>query len=90
MDVITMATDAYIAQMQKIDSIADAVSKKTYQPLSEQWLDVSEACLALKISKRTLQSYRDNKVLPYSQISGKIYFKVADIQALLEKNYNTK
>ena len=92
MEVITMASDAYNALMKKIDGIADAVSKAKFndQPLAERWLDVQEACFALKISKRTLQAYRDNKVLPYSQIAGKIYFKANDIQEHLEKHYNKK
>lgn len=55
--------------------------------LSEAWLDVQETCLALKISKRTLQTYRDNKVLPFSQIGGKIYFKSTDIEAHLNSHY---
>jgi len=92
MEVITMSSDAYNALMKKIDSIADAVSKAKFndQPLAERWLDVQETCFALKISKRTLQAYRDNKVLPYSQISGKIYFKATDIQEHLDKHYNKK
>jgi len=92
MEVITMTADAYIALVKKIDRIADAVSKAKFndQPLDERWLDIQETCFALKISKRTLQAYRDNDVLPFSQIAGKIYFKAADIQAHLEKHYNKK
>jgi len=55
--------------------------------LSERWLDIQEVCLQLKISKRTLQSYRDERILSFSQIAGKIYFKASDIEALLEKHY---
>ncbi len=89
MEVITMSSDAYNALMQKIDSIHTVVSKAkfTNQPLEERWLDVQEACMALKISKRTLQAYRDRRILPYSQIAGKIYFKAADIQEHLDRHY---
>lgn len=89
MDVIVISSDAYRDLVSKIDSIAHAVNKAKFNndPLDEKWLDVQETCLALKISKRTLQAYRDNRVLPYSQISGKIYFKAKDIQQYLENNY---
>lgn len=56
-------------------------------PFSERWLDNQEVCLILKISKRTLQNYRDNGVLPFSQIGNKIYYKSSDIEKHLEKNY---
>jgi len=89
MEVIVISSDAYRELVSKIDNIALAVSKASFsdQPLAERWLDVQETCMALKISKRTLQVYRDNKILPFSQIAGKIYFKAKDIQAHLENNY---
>ncbi|TSA33571.1 MAG: DNA-binding protein, partial [Porphyromonadaceae bacterium] len=32
----------------------------------------------LKISSRTLQSYRDNGILPFSKMGGKVFFKRSD------------
>lgn len=34
----------------------------------EQWLGNEDVCVLLQISPRTLQSYRDNGMLPFSQI----------------------
>ena len=88
MQVITMTTEAYMLLISKIDAIADTMTRKAKQnPLNETWIDIQEACQLLKISKRTLQSYRDNGILPYSQISGKIYFKASDIEKHLENHY---
>lgn len=89
MEVITITSDAYKALVNKIDSINEVVNKMKYidTPLNERWLDIQEACFALKVSKRTLQAYRDKQVLPYSKFEGKIYFKVADIEKHLEKHY---
>lgn len=71
-----------------ISEINKALSQFNKQPtLSEKWFDNQEVCLLLKISTRTLQSYRDNNVLPFSQIAGKIYYKAVDIEAHLEKHY---
>ncbi|MBP7497441.1 MAG: helix-turn-helix domain-containing protein [Bacteroidales bacterium] len=52
-----------------------------------EWLDASEVCQMLKISKRCLQNYRLKKILKYSRIGGKIYFKKKDLEELLENNY---
>lgn len=42
-------------------------------------------CLALNISKRALQTYRDNGLIPYSNIGGKFFYKEVDIQQILEE-----
>jgi hypothetical protein len=88
MEVITVEVRAYKELLQTISEIKSAVdSKNRSQPLSERWLDISETCILLKISKRTLQSYRDNKILSFSQIGGKIYFRASDIESLLNSHY---
>lgn len=48
-----------------------------------QWLDNGEVCRLLNISKRTLQTYRDNGILPYSQINHKMFYRSSDIEMLL-------
>ncbi|MFA6923838.1 MAG: helix-turn-helix domain-containing protein [Bacteroidales bacterium] len=88
MEVITIQSEAFQQIISKIESIGNEfVKQKRTQPLSDIWLDVQEACQLLKISKRTLQSYRDNGVLPFSQIAGKIYFKATDIEKHLQNHY---
>ena len=88
MELKFISEDAYIQLINKLNDIKeDLQTKDVKSPLKDIWLDIQEVCAILKVSKRTLQNYRDNKVLSYSQISGKIYFKAADIQNHLEKNY---
>lgn len=50
---------------------------------TEKWLDNSEVCGLLQISQRTLQSYRDNGTLPFSQIGRKCYYKTSDVEQVL-------
>ena len=45
----------------------------------------AEVCGLLQISQRTLQSYRDDGTLPYSQIGRKCYYKTSDVEALLNQ-----
>jgi len=89
MEVITLQSEAFnqiISKIESIDKKIEAQARK--QPLSEPWLDIQEACQLLKISKRTLQYYRDNGILPFSQVAGKIYFRASDIEEHLQKHYN--
>lgn len=66
---------------------------KKYTPIfkEEKWLDNQEVCLMLDITKRSLQTYKDKGLLPYSKLNRKNYFKLSDVQALLEAGqpYNT-
>lgn len=51
------------------------------------WLTGDEICKLLRVSKRTLQNYRDKRVIPFSQIGRKIYYKYTDITDYLELHY---
>lgn len=54
---------------------------------TEEWLGGHEVCRMLKISQRTLQTYRDTRVLPYSSIRGKFFYSKKDIDELMRGNY---
>lgn len=52
-----------------------------------KWLTIDQVCSLLGISKRTLQSKRDRKEIPFCQISRKILFKSSDVDEYLERHY---
>ena len=62
---------------------------QTHKPLfdGEHYLTGKEVCERLYISPRTLQYYRDRKIIPYTQFAGKILYKASDLIKLLEENY---
>jgi uncharacterized protein with HEPN domain len=51
-----------------------------------KYLDNQDVCLLLNISPRTLQTYRDKRILPYTQIDRKCYYKLEDVNLFIEKN----
>ena len=53
-------------------------------PAREDELDGADVCEKLGISKRTLQTYRDRGLLPYSQINHKIYYRTEDVEVFVE------
>ena len=88
METASISTEKYSEIINRLDKLSKQIEGKiSVNPLPERWLDIQEACTVLNISKRTLQTYRDTGILPYSQIGSKIYYKAADIQAHLEKHY---
>ncbi|MFC4677005.1 helix-turn-helix domain-containing protein [Dysgonomonas termitidis] len=60
---------------------------KTHKPLfdGERYLTSEELCSILKISRRTLQDYRSNGILPFIQLPGKVLFRESDIKNVLEE-----
>lgn len=65
-----------------------ALKKSRLDSFKETWIDGQDVMHTMHISKRTLQTLRDNGTLPFSRINGKFYYKVADIENLLESNYS--
>lgn len=55
-------------------------------PASDRWLTQEEVCKALRLTKRTLQYYRQTGVVPYTAIGNKIFFREADIHRILSDN----
>jgi len=90
MEVITITSEAFQQLVTRLDSLENYfkhVARK--QPMSEVWLDIQETCKLLKVSKRTLQGYRDEGFLSYSQVKGKIYISASAIEEHL-KNHTRK
>lgn len=89
MQVITIQSEAFQEIVTKLDGILAKVNEeKSKQPLTDIWLDNQQVCELLKISVRTLQTYRDEGVLTFSQIGSKIYYRASDIEAHLNKHLN--
>lgn len=63
---------------------------QTHRPLfgGEIYLTGREVCERLFVSPRTLQDYRDKSIIPYTQIAGKILYRLSDINRILEDNYS--
>lgn len=54
------------------------------------FFDNGEFMKLMNISKRTAQEWRNKKIIEFSQVGNKIYYRLSDIQKLLNDNYNSK
>lgn len=87
---MTGIIDLLLALSQEIKDLKtriDLLQQSRAEVLKDAWIDNQDVLQTLHISKRTLQTFRDNGTLPYSKIKGKFYYKVADIEQLLQDNY---
>ena len=75
-----------LSEFAKFINRVDALCEKHEKKETIEWLDSQDVCQILNIKPRTLQSYRDNGKLGFSQIEGKIFYRNEDVQKLLDKN----
>lgn len=87
MEAIIITKDQFSDLMSKLDTIQSQLSSKT-DPKKETFLDNQEFLLLMKISKRTAQTWRDEGKISFSQVGSKIYYKLSDVEKLLQEHYN--
>ena len=81
MEIIAIEKKTFEQMMQAFEGFVNQVKNLCGNNWeSEQWLNNREVCGLLGISQRTLQSYRDTGILPYSQIGHKCYYRVEDVE----------
>lgn len=82
--------DEIITKTQTITREIDALKNKHDDKYLGKWMDAQDVCLTLNISPRTLQTYRDEGKIGYTQINRKIYYKSEDVDQFIRNSYNNK
>jgi DNA-binding transcriptional MerR regulator len=89
MEIISMSTKVFDTLTQRVEDIeeqAERLHRRQEDIGLKDWLDNQDVCEILDITKRTLQSYREKGLLPYSRIEYKIRYKPEDVQKLLQSS----
>ncbi len=86
MNNIIIKQEQYDQLISKVEAILLSLDENQKKP-EDSFLDNQELVKLLSISKRTAQSWRDEGKISFSQIGSKIYYKMSDVQKLLETNY---
>jgi len=89
MEVITIEAQAFKELMAKINMIAkfvSAIQAKADEEPADGWVDSYEVCTFLKVSAKTLQRLRATNSVTYSRIRGKVFYKISEIQRLMDEN----
>lgn len=90
-DIIDRGSDEFrelIGSIETAIAKIEQVSAHLKPPIcNERYLTGEEICRIFHISKRTLQEYRDSRVIPYTSVGGRILYPESGIEKLLEKNH---
>jgi excisionase family DNA binding protein len=91
-ELITLRTEGVTDAMQSMKDIESLFDKVTsnYRPLldGERYLSDVEVSHRLKISRRTLQEYSDNGMIPYFKLGGKVLYRESDLERVLQECYH--
>ena len=91
MELITKKDKSVIAFLAVLDELEEAIENvvDNCKPSlnGEQYLTDEELSNRLKISRRTLQDYRNQGKISFIHMRGKILYRESDIIKMLEENY---
>lgn len=90
-DVVTMDDNAVatmLESMRKGSRWLTAFLESYRPPLDgERYLTDREVAESLRVSRRTLQEYRNDRLLPYILLGGKVLYPESGLREVLEANY---
>ena len=92
-ELIDKDSEWIIHFMDSIDRLLDSFERMTanYRPTlgGERFFTDKEVSARLKVSRRTLQDYRNEGRIPYIQLGGKILYRESDIEKMLNDGYRS-
>ncbi|MCU6769620.1 helix-turn-helix domain-containing protein [Barnesiella propionica] len=90
-DLITKDNPRIMALLRSFDRVLERMElmARNCKPLlnGEYYMTDKEVSERLKVSRQTLQEYRNTGKIAYCQLGGKILYRASDIQKMLDENY---
>ncbi|MDH6309364.1 hypothetical protein M2451_002750 [Dysgonomonas sp. PFB1-18] len=86
MEIIPIERKTFEELLSYIESVVDrfnSLCDRLDDKSMSQWLDGKDVCNILNIQPRTLQTYRDEGKIGFSQINHKIFYKPCDVEKVL-------
>ena len=72
---------------EKIENLENILRDKSESEQNSQWIESVKIPKILGVSQKTWQTYRDKRLIPFSQIGSKIFVKRADLEKFMESHY---
>ena len=90
-ETITRDNEKVALLLEKMNRLMENMesSAENYKPVlgGERFLTDKELSGMLKVSRRSLQDYRNEGRIPYIQLGGKILYRESDIEQVLKNGY---
>lgn len=85
--MVLLPQEEWLNLHEKLDNLAELVTNRNALDKNSEWIESDKARKMLGISPKTWQNYRDQRVIPFSQIGRKIYVNRGDIESFMRSHY---
>lgn len=83
-----MRVKAFFLSLEDLSKRVEKIRDSNKPSLDgERYYNDKELAVKLKVSRRSLQDYRNNGILPYVRVGGKILYRASDIECVLMDGY---
>ncbi|WP_416993575.1 helix-turn-helix domain-containing protein [Alistipes ihumii] len=88
MKLIILGSKAYDELVVRIENVEQAIARAKFTTVSgdDDWVDGDTVCRYLRISPRTLQRLRSDRVISYSALNHKFYYTLGEIKRVLQEH----
>ncbi len=86
MEVITIESGAFKEIRENLDKLRQEFEQNKIKQVNDVWLSSKQVQEVLGISQKTWQTYRDKRLIKFSQVGQKIYVKASWLENFLENN----
>ncbi len=86
MEIVSIEKKTFEMMVAAFGALSEKVAalrRKSDTGRMERWLTGEEVCGQLRISPRTLQTLRDRRLIGYSQINRRFYYKPEEVKRLI-------
>lgn len=82
---------SYFQALERLSKALETLFSKRKSSLDgESFYTDEELSQRLKISRRSLQDYRNQGRIPYIKLGGKILYRSSDVERMLEESYRNE
>ena len=86
MTMIMVPEEEWRTLHDTLEQIIDLITRRNADDSSSEWIESDDARKILGVSPKTWQNYRDQRLIPFSQIGRKIYVNRADLDTFLRQH----
>ena len=83
MEIVSIEKKTFEMMLASFNALSEKVRRKSDGGRLERWLTGEEVCGQLRISPRTLQSLRDRRLIGYSQMNRRFYYRPEEVRRLI-------
>ena len=85
------SVEAFFADVRELSEMIDSIAKNVRPALNGQtFIDDKELAERHSLHRRTLQNFRNDNILPYYKIGGKVIYDETEVEAWLNSNYHPR